>query len=173
MTTASSIDAIERSVEKANVWLRDVAGAFDHGDRHEAYRALRATLHALRDRLPVNETAKLAAQLPLLIRGVFYEGWQPSRTPVRYHNGDEFLRRVAAEAHLSGETDASYAVAAVASALRAHVSAGELEDVFSVLPHGIRALFEVEVRPPEPEPVVEPEPRDFAAWEAGVAPQDS
>jgi uncharacterized protein (DUF2267 family) len=150
MTTGSRVDAIERSVEKANVWLRDLAAALDHGDRVAAYRILRATLHTLRDRLTVDESAQLAAQLPTLVRGVFYEGWDPSRTPMRYHSAGEFLKRVAGEARLRGETEASYAVAAVARLLREHVSAGELDDVLHVLPHQIRALF------------AELEPRDFA-----------
>lgn len=142
MSTGSSIQAIEHSVEKANIWVRDVAAGLDGGDREEAYRALRATLHALRDRLTVEEGAQLSAQFPLLVRGLFYEGWHPSRTPLTYHRADEFLRRVAEDAKLAGETEASYAVAAVAGALRAHVSAGEMADVLSVLPHEIRPLFE-------------------------------
>ena len=174
MTTGSSVHAIEHSVEQANIWLRDLAAELDHDDRAGAYRVLRATLHVLRDRLTVNENAQLAAQLPLLIRGVFYERWDPSSTPARYHSANDFLKRVAAEAHLSGETEASYAVAAVARVLRVHVSAGELEDVLLVLPQEIGALFEQGEQESAPAfTTAKPEARDFADWEAGVAPKDS
>src|ERR1044072_8696714 len=73
-----------QSVEKAHIWLNEMADELGTDDRQEAYRVLRAYLHALRDRLPVNEAAQLAAQLPELIRGIYYEGWNPSKTPVRY-----------------------------------------------------------------------------------------
>ena len=79
MTSTAHLEILDRSVEKANLWITEVAAGLETGDRHEAYRVLRAFLHVLRDRLPVLEAAQLAAQLPLLIRGVFYEGWQPAR----------------------------------------------------------------------------------------------
>lgn len=133
---------IERSVEKAHVWLGQVAAALGTEDRHYAYRALRAVLHALRDRLTVDEAAQLAAQLPTLIRGIFYEDWDPSRTPTAFHSVKEFLDHIAAEGRLAGETEASYAVTAVATVLRDHVTAGELEDVIAILPAHLKPLLE-------------------------------
>lgn len=141
MSVPGHADIVERSVEKTNIWLRDMAFELGRVDRAQAYRELRAVLHALRDRLTVDEAAQLAAQLPLLIRGIYYEGWDPSRTPQRYHDAHEFLARVRAEARLAGETEASYAVAAAVRVLRAHVSEGELDDAVAVLPEPIRALF--------------------------------
>lgn len=120
---------IERSVEKAHVWLDEVAEQLGTEDRREAYRVLRAYLHALRDRLTVDEAAQLSAQLPDLIRGIYYEGWNPSATPVRYRGLADFLDRVSADAELDGETAASYAVSATAEVLRRHVSSGEIEDI--------------------------------------------
>ena len=102
---------------------------------------LRAYLHAVRDRLTVNEAAQLAAQLPELIRGTYYEGWVPARTPVKYRTVDEFLLRVAREAQLPGETQASYACSAAARVLRRHVSQGEIEDVVSVFPEEMRPVL--------------------------------
>jgi len=140
MTAATHLDVLDRSVEKAHIWINDVAAEMGTSDRHEAYRALRAFLHALRDRLPVAEAAQLSAQLPLLIRGIYYEGYQPSRTPLHYREPREFLDRVAAEAGLHGDTEASFAVAAVARVLARHVSAGEIEDIAHILPEDLRRL---------------------------------
>ncbi len=102
---------------------------------------LRAYLHALRDRLTVDEAAQLAAQLPDLIRGIYYEGWNPSATPVKYRGFAEFLDRIAADAGLDGETAASYAVSAAAGVLRRHVSAGEIEDVRAQLPEELQPIL--------------------------------
>jgi uncharacterized protein (DUF2267 family) len=141
MTTAH-VDVIDRSVQQTNIWLEEVAEACGVEDRRAAYRVLRAFLHALRDRITVDEAAQLAAQLPDLVRGIYYEGWDPSGTPQKYHEAEAFLHRVADEALLSGTTDASYAVAGAAAVLRRHVSEGEIVDVLAVLPGPVRELLE-------------------------------
>jgi uncharacterized protein (DUF2267 family) len=130
---------IQRSVESALAWINDMASELDTDDEAEALRLFRAFLHALRDRLTIDEGAQLAAQLPELIRGVFYEGWVPAHAPATYHDVDSFLKRIADEARLAGPTEASYAAAA-AAVLRRHVSAGELADVSAVLPAPVREL---------------------------------
>jgi len=113
-----------------------------HGGPPAAYRSLRAVLHALRDRIGVNETAQLAAQLPMVLRGAFYEDWVPARVPATYRDREEFLSRIMREAGLAGETEASYAATAVIAVLSRHVSEGELEDVVRALPENLRTLFQ-------------------------------
>src|SRR5271165_6591201 len=100
---------IERNVETAHIWLKELSHELGAEDHQYAYRVLRAVLHALRDRLTVDVAAKLAAQLPTLIRGVYYEDWVPSRTPVAIHDVGAFLDRVASEGRMAGETEASLA----------------------------------------------------------------
>jgi len=132
---------IQHSVEKTHIWLNEVAEELGDEDRQYAYRALRAVLHTLRDRLTVDVAAKLAAQLPTLIRGIYYEDWDPSRTPVAIHDVGTFLDHVAEEGHMAGETEASLAVGAVVRVLRKHVSAGEIDGVLAVLPDAFNALI--------------------------------
>lgn len=132
---------IERSVEKTHIWLKELAEELGGQDRQYAYRALRAVLHALRDRLPVDVAANLAAQLPTLIRGIYYEDWDPSSTPLPIHDVDAFLERVAHEGRMAGETEASLAVAAVTTVMRRHLSSGEIDDLLVVLPDSFRALI--------------------------------
>jgi uncharacterized protein (DUF2267 family) len=131
---------IDHSVEKAHIWLNELAAELGSEDQQYAYRVLRAVLHAVRDRLTVDEAAQLAAQLPELIRGIYYEGWDPSRTPASYHDSKTFLDRIAAEALLAGESEASYAAEAVMDVVRHHISAGEFEQVLHALPRPVRAV---------------------------------
>ena len=138
------VDVIDRSVEKTHIWLNDLAEELGTEDGHHAYSVLRAFLHALRDHLPVNEAAALAAQLPIFVRGVFYEGWDPSRTPEHTRDLDSFLERIAGEAGLAGETEASFAATAASRVLRRHVSAGEGDSVLHALPHHLRELLGAE-----------------------------
>lgn len=139
--TTHHVDVIDRSVEQAHVWVNDVADEFGTEDHQLGYRILRAFLHAVRDRITVEESAQLAAQLPTLIRGIYYEGWRPSTTPLRYHDRETFLRKIADEALLAGSTEASYAVTAAAAVVRRHVSEGEVADVLAILPAEIRELL--------------------------------
>jgi uncharacterized protein (DUF2267 family) len=113
-------------------------------DSQQAYRVLRAFLHAVRDHLSVDEAAQLSAQLPIFVRGVFYEGWDPSRTPEHARGLDSFLAKIAGEARLAGETEASFAAAAAGRVLRQHVSAGEGDSVLRALPQHIRELLSAE-----------------------------
>jgi uncharacterized protein (DUF2267 family) len=134
---------IGRSVESAEIWLHDLAAELGTDDPRYAARVLGAVLHALRDRLTVAETAQLAAQLPTLVRGIYYERWKPGSPRHARHDLDCFLASIVAEAGLAGETEASLAVSAVARLLHRHVSEGELDDVLAVLPPRLRPLFEL------------------------------
>ena len=133
---------MEHSVEKTHIWLNEIAEELGDQDHQYAYRALRAVLHTLRDRLTCsNVAAKLAAQLPTLI-GIDDEEWDPSCMLLPIHGVEAFLDHVAGEGRMAGETEASVAVTAVARVLRAHVSAGEIDEVLAVLPDKLRVLIE-------------------------------
>jgi uncharacterized protein (DUF2267 family) len=74
----TGLDIFDSTIQKTNLWLKDMLEELGWEDRHKAYQGLRFPLHALRDCLTVEEAVQLAAQLPLLIRGVYYEGWKPT-----------------------------------------------------------------------------------------------
>jgi len=135
----TGLSVFDETVQKTNTWLKHIAIALGT-DRRHAYRALRAVLYCLRDRLPVNEAAQLADQLPILVRGIYYEGWRPAGKPLKIRSRDEFLDGVAAGLLGSG-IDADGAVRVVLEVLQDHVAAGEIEHVIQVLPKDIRALW--------------------------------
>jgi len=139
--SATSLDVFDTTLHKTNILLNDLMGALGTEDRHEAYTALRATLHALRDRLGVEEVAQLGAQLPLLIRGLYYEGWDPTAKPVRERHLEQFLDRISREIRGNHRLDPEQAARAVFIALAEHVSSGEIDDIKSALPAEIRRLW--------------------------------
>lgn len=141
MSRRFEVPVLQRSVESANEWIDALTGELGVEDRHHGYRVLRAFLHALRDRLTVEEAAQLASQMPELIRGIYYENWVPSRTPQKYRDAATFLSRISEEAGLHGNDEASYAAAAAYKVLCARITEGEIEDVLAVLPAGVRTLL--------------------------------
>jgi uncharacterized protein (DUF2267 family) len=139
MTTG--LDVFDRTLQKTNLWL-DELGADLMVDRHHAYRALRAVLHVLRDRLPPAAAVELAAQLPMLVRGFYYEGWVPSATPTHVRHVEELLAEVCER--LVPESDPSYGeevILAVLGLLARHLTDGELDTVKGCLPRELRSLW--------------------------------
>jgi uncharacterized protein (DUF2267 family) len=109
--------------------------------RRQAYVALRASLHALRDRIGPENSVHFAAQLPILLRGVFYEGWQPSETPTRERRLDDFLAYV--ESLLGPKTgiDPADALRASFAAIAESVSFREVLKLVNILPRDLRILW--------------------------------
>jgi uncharacterized protein (DUF2267 family) len=148
--STTGLEVFDRTIHKTNIWLKDLMETLDCGDRHEAYLALRATLHALRDRLTIEEVAQFAAQLPMLIRGFYYEGWDPTGKPLKERHKNDFLIRINEELRPNG-IDAEEAARAVFVVLASRISEGEIEDIEHVLPRDIRDLWPSKVdhgRPP-------------------------
>jgi uncharacterized protein (DUF2267 family) len=137
----TGFDVFDRTVQKSLLWLDELAHDLG-GDRHGAYRALRAVFHALRDRLVPTEAIELSAQLPMLLRGLYFEGWVPSERPVKIKQPALLIELVRRELGPSSSPEHAYAtIEAVFRLLDRHLSAGELDAVRRALPHGIRALW--------------------------------
>ena len=142
----TGLDAFDMTLQKTNHVLRHIEEAYGWPKdlRKQSYSALRAVLHAVRDRLTVDEAVDLAAQLPMLIRGLYYEGWKPSKVPLKMGR-EEFLERVQDDLNfaLDPEGWVPQLVTTVFTALRHHVTEGEFEDIWSAMPKDLRDLVPV------------------------------
>lgn len=138
----STSGVFDTTVHKTNEWLGDIMRRLGWSDPHRAWAALRAVLHVLRDRLGVQEAVALGAQLPLLVRGAYYEGWVPSREPVRIRHESQLVERVAAEMRGYRDViDPAEVTRAVLDVLSEHVSSGAIDHVVRVMPRDLRRLF--------------------------------
>src|ERR1700745_3712013 len=78
---SDNLPVFDHTIQLTNLWLKKLIEEHHLRDRHQAYSALRAVLHALRDRLTPEQAVHFAAQLPIIVRGVYYEGWHLTAKP--------------------------------------------------------------------------------------------
>lgn len=138
----SGLEVFDKSLHNTNIWLNEIMEGIGP-DRSVAYHVLSAVLHVLRDRLTPDEAADLGAQLPLLIRGIYYDSYRPSRTPTKVRNQEEFLACIEAELQRARirPVNVKEAARVVMQVLQQHVSDGEIGDVRAALPKDIRRLW--------------------------------
>jgi uncharacterized protein (DUF2267 family) len=146
-STVTGTRVFDRTLHKTNVWLKDVMCAMNWENRERAYSALRATLHALRDILPIYEAVDLGAQLPILLRGVYYEGWNPKREVIRLKNIAEFYELVRYELGRGwtkfSNDELKEVVAVSLETLTRHVAGGEMKHIKGILQKKLRDLIPI------------------------------
>jgi uncharacterized protein (DUF2267 family) len=130
---------------KGNEFLNRLAAKLgNENDRDHAARILRSTLHVIRDHITVEESIQLLAQLPMILKGVYVDGWSSANMQVKIKTLDDFAAEIigkdgnAAWRDFSNKEEVLEDVRKVVETLAMYVSYGELEDVFSVLPKEIK-----------------------------------
>ena len=141
----SNQDVFDGTVQKTQVWLNEIMTEMEwHDHPHKAYLALRTVLHALRDRLTIEEAIQLGAQLPMLVRGFYYEGWTLKGKPRKERHKEDFLAHIK-DAFREDFTSRPESIArAVFKTLARHISPGEIEDVKHILPKALHELWPAE-----------------------------
>jgi uncharacterized protein (DUF2267 family) len=137
----TQIPALDHTVQQTNVWLKKLTEEHHLGDRHHAYNALRAVLHVLRDRLTPEQAVHLGAQLPILVRGIYYEGWRLAAKPTDERQANEFAALVAAQLPQQFPQDALSVTKAVFDLLWKELDPGETAKIIDTLPLPLRGLW--------------------------------
>ncbi|MGX9147920.1 DUF2267 domain-containing protein [Mesorhizobium sp. 128a] len=131
----------DHAVEEANIWLRATAEQLDLNNQGHAYTALRATLHALRDRLPPESVVGFSAQLPMLIRGVYFEGWRLAGKPVRDQTVNAFCAHIAFELPANFPMEARLVACGIFEVIFKRLDPGEVAQTIDHLPVPLRDLW--------------------------------
>lgn len=138
MPSSQDIDAAVRATQE---WIDDLTQRLGWNDREKAYLALVAALHALRDVVPVEEVVYLGACFPPLLRGLYYEGWHPTRRSSQLKTRPAFLDRIHEAVHRDPGIDAEQVAHAVFALLAARLPAAEIEDAKAATPKALRPLW--------------------------------
>jgi uncharacterized protein (DUF2267 family) len=139
--SASGLDVFDRTLETTHIWLNEICN--DLGpDKQVAWKVLSTVLHKLRDRLTINLAAHLGAQLPLLVRGVYYDQFEPGKMPSEFRSRDDFIAEVAEWLSDTRPVDPEEAIRSVFRVLSRHISEGQINKVRDALPKSVRHLWE-------------------------------
>ncbi len=149
---STGLEVFDKTLQTTHVWLDELMEELGP-DRRFAWHALSAVLRTLRDRLPRELSAHLGAQLPLLIRGAYYDQYEPQLQPDRIRGLDEFLARVAERMQGQRPVNARDVTCAVFGVLSRHVDAGQARKVADALPEPLRALWPSGQVPPGSAPI--------------------
>ena len=137
---STGLAVFDTTVQHTNLWLKDIMQELGI-ERHHAYKVLSATLHAVRDRIGPENAVHLGAQLPMLMRGFYYEGWRPVDGPARLRHPNEFLEYVDGEIFRGLGIDPDRAVRAVFAVMANRLDGGEVEKLIKTFPEELRGLF--------------------------------
>jgi uncharacterized protein (DUF2267 family) len=139
--STTGLPVFDTTVQETNLWLKAIMEGLHTDDRHLAYVALRATLHALRDRLGPENAVHLAAQLPMLLRGLYYEGWRLAASQTKERTRTDFLEHVRGELPRGSALDPNVAARAVFGVMWEKLDLGEVGKVIDLLPEELKELW--------------------------------
>jgi uncharacterized protein (DUF2267 family) len=138
--SATGLEVFDKTLQSTNIWLDEVMEEIGP-DRHVAWHALGAVLRTLRDRLPLELAAHLGSQLPILVRGTYYDQWEPREKPLALRSQDEFLQHVSEGLRHIRPTNARDATRAVFRTIGDHIDAGQVRKVVAALPTDVKELW--------------------------------
>jgi uncharacterized protein (DUF2267 family) len=138
---STGLDTFDKTVQESNLWLKDVMERLNTTDRHHAYSTLRAVLHALRDRIGPESAAHLGAQLPMLLRGLFYEGWDPTGKPSKERHEADFLAHIGRELPFADAAEVEQGVGAALDVLSKRIDCRTAVKLAAMFPLELRRFW--------------------------------
>jgi uncharacterized protein (DUF2267 family) len=140
----TGLEVFDKTLHTTNQWLDEICAEIGP-DKHLAWHVLGAVLRSIRDELLIGQSAHLAAQLPLLVRGAYFDQYRPAAQPVPERSQEDFIARIRHELAGCRPVRTDLAATAVMRTLNRHITEGQVKKARDALPKGIRALW------PEPE----------------------
>jgi uncharacterized protein (DUF2267 family) len=139
----TGFEVFDDTILRTNSWLKDLMQELNWNDRRKTYVVFRCVLHALRDHLSVADAVHVGEQLPMLIRGVYFEHWDPSGKPLLLRSRDEFFSGLAGALAREGENaeSAEMVTRAVFRLLDRKATDGEMDDLQAILPSAVTDLW--------------------------------
>lgn len=139
--SANGLEVFDKTIQTTHVWLNEIIDRLGC-DRHVAWRVLGSVLRAIRDCVPVDLSAHFGSQLPLIVRGLYYDQYAPGRQAKGCDTPEEFTAAVSQGLGEVESVDPDEATLVVLSVLERHISDGQLVKVRHALPRGARMAWD-------------------------------
>ena len=146
--SAAGLDVFDKTLQTTNIWLDEIMDELGP-DRQLAWHVLGAVLRSLRDRLPIGLVAHLGSQLPILIRGAYYDQWTPKDKPLELRSREEFFDHVGQALWNTRPVNVQEAVRVVFRTISNHVTEGQVRKVRDSLPRDLATLWPQDVAGPD------------------------
>jgi uncharacterized protein (DUF2267 family) len=143
----TGLEVFDRTLHTTNLWLDEICAEIGP-DKHLAWHVLGAVLRSIRDELLIGQSAHLAAQLPLLVRGAYFDQYRPAAQPVPERSQEDFIAQIRQELAGCRPVRPDLAATAVMRTLNRHITEGQIKKVRDALPKSVRALWPEPERPP-------------------------
>jgi len=136
-----------KQAQKGNQLLNHLAAELGDRSNRRAGRILRTVLHTLRNHLTLEENFQLIAQLPMALKALYIDGWKPGKPKVRGKRKVDFIMEIISDDtaptwhDFATTDDVKYAMGAVFTVLKKHLSSGEFKDIIAVLPKHLKELI--------------------------------
>jgi uncharacterized protein (DUF2267 family) len=135
---STPIDALNKTLHKTDEWLNELASQAGYNNKEQAYTALRAVLHAIRDRLLPEQAVHFSAEFPILLKGIYFDNWDPSASPSKERSKQDFLDHIAFELRNGRfDIDPEHALQTVLTLLEQKISKGAINKAKQQLPFEI------------------------------------
>jgi uncharacterized protein (DUF2267 family) len=141
--SSTGVRSLDSTVQKTIEWFNAMNEELGWPDRERTYAATKAVLQAIRDRLPYGEAIQFSAPIPMLMKGMYFDQYEPEGKPLNIRNQEEFFQRIT-ENFDQGPLDPEKALRAFIKVYADKTRGGELEDVRKTMPDELRPLFEPE-----------------------------
>lgn len=144
----TGLDVFDSTIQRTNSWLKDLMLELNSSDHRKTYLIFRSVLHALRDHLAEDEAVYIGEQLPMLIRGMYFEHWDPHGKPLPLRNRNDFFAALSTYMARDGDStsNAETAARAVFRLLDRKATDGEMQDVQQVIPPALLDLWPPRLR---------------------------
>src|SRR5262245_24586442 len=124
----TGFDVLDASIQATNRWFNELMQELNWVDRRKTYIALRCVLQAWRDHLSIEDAVYLGEQLPMPIRGMYFDHWNPSDKPRPLRSRAEFFASLSSNLARNGEdgSDAERVTMALFRFLERKATHGEI-----------------------------------------------
>ena len=142
--SSTGLHNLDTAVQKFNLWLKELDEIYGWSNRQRTYKALSVTLHAIREHLTVAQSAHFSAQLPMIAKGIYYDGFVPSRVPVKERRLEQFYAYITDHFDQGPGGDLlnpEWIATSVFELLNRHISPGEIQDIRNELPGPVRKIW--------------------------------